>query len=250
MKARVLAATVLLAGLVAAGPAIPASAAPTPAKILFYGPSLTGDEPLNEAKIAQTAGYDVRIADEDKWLTFTTEDFATYDAIVVGDPACDPYENPDYMATVQATRDVWSPAVTGNVIVIGSDPMYHQRRQGAVDLTRNAMDFAASGGTTGMYFSLSCNWSTVRGYHDLKVLNGFGSFEIRGQGRKPFPNCPDSLRVTDPAHPAMEGLTDALLSNWHCSAHEAFDTYPEDFVKLVGETHSHKAIVIGRTEPI
>jgi hypothetical protein len=250
MKVRAIVTTAALIGtLVSFGPTPPATAGIP--RILFFGPSLTDEKPLNEAKIAQLAGYEIRVADEDKWRTFTTEDFASYDAIVVGDPNCgSDYSSGDYLAAVEETRDTWSPAVTGPVIAVGSDPMYHQRHEGAVDLTRNAIDYALSGASTGMYFSLSCYFSYVRGGTALKVFKGFGDFEVRGQGRKPFPNCPDDLRIAAGAvdHPAMEGLTHELLSNWHCSAHEAFDSYPDDWVKLVGEHHSHKAVVIARPD--
>src|SRR3989344_6713356 len=34
-------------------------------------------------------------------------------------------------------------------------------------------------------------------------------------------------------HPALAGLTDASLSNWSCSVHNAFDSFPADFLPLV-----------------
>lgn len=250
MRAR----AIVLVGLLAAALAVPTSGAGARIpRILFYEPSLSMGQPLNEAKIAQTAGYEIRVADEDRWRSMTTEDFATFDAIVVGDPDCgyaDYYGEPDYMDAVLETRDTWSPAVTGQVILVGSDPMYHQRRAGAVALTANALDWAVGGDSTGMYFSLSCYFSNNRGGTLVKELNGFGSFEVRGQGRRPFPSCPDDLRITaiGATHPAMEGLTSEMLSKWHCSAHEAFDTYPADWVKLVGEHVSHKAVVIARDD--
>jgi hypothetical protein len=33
-------------------------------------------------------------------------------------------------------------------------------------------------------------------------------------------------------HPALDGLTDANLSNWSCSVHEAFDSVPSGFLTL------------------
>jgi hypothetical protein len=250
MRAR----AIVLVGLLAAGLAAPTSGAgATIPRILFYGPSMATNKPLDESKIAQLAGYEIRVADEDRWRSMTTEEFATFDAIVVGDPDCgysSYYDESDYMDAVLETRDTWAPAVTGQVILVGSDPMFHQRRDGAVMLTENALDWAVGGDSTGMYFSLSCYFSELRGGTTVKELKGLGVFEVRGQGRKPFPGCPDDLRIslTGEGHPAMEGLTDELLSNWHCSAHEAFDTYPEGWVKLVGERRSHKAIVIARDD--
>jgi hypothetical protein len=236
--------------LAVAAPAGAAHAAPHIPRILLYGPSLTTQLPLNEATIAQRAGFEVRIASAEKWASLTTKDFAVYDALVVGDPDCEGEAPETYLDAVEASREAWTPAVTGPAIVIGSDPMYHQRREGAVDLTRNAILYAASGDTTGMYFSLSCHWSRARSGTTLDVLDGFGSFQVLGQGRGGFPGCPDSLHVSAPDHPAMEGLTDRLLSNWGCSAHEAIDVYPEDWVKLVGETRSHEAVVVARSATV
>ena len=251
MRAR----AIVLAGILAAGLAVPTTGASarTP-RILFYEPSLTEQRPLNEADIAQLAGYEIRIADEDRWRAMTTEEFSAFDAIVVGDPNCggDHYGGVDYMEPIRETRDSWSPAVTGQVILIAMDPMFHQRKDGAVILTENALDWAVSGDSTGMYFSLSCYYVDTRGGTRIKELTGLGEFEVRGQGRRPFPNCPNDIRVSPSGvgHPAMEGLTAELLSNWNCSAHEAFDSYPEGWVKLAGEVKSRKAIVIARDDAI
>jgi hypothetical protein len=250
MKAR----AIVLVTVLAAGLGVPTSGAGASIpRILFYEPSLTEDKPLNEAEIAQLAGYEIRVADEDRWRSMTTEEFAVFDAIVVGDPNCGGgYYGEDYMAAIRETRDAWSPAVTGQVILVGMDPMYHQRREGAVTLTENALDWAIGGDSTGMYFSLSCYYVGNRGGTIVKELKGLGEFEVRGQGRGSFPSCPDSMRIslTGEGHPAMEGLTDELLSNWRCSAHEAFDSYPEGWVKLVGERRTHLGIVVARDDGV
>jgi hypothetical protein len=101
-----------------------------------------------------------------------------------------------------------------------------------------------------MYFSLSCYFAGDRPGTSVEELSGLGAFEVRGQGRRPFPSCPDRLRISlsGEGHPATNGLTNDLLSHWVCSAHEAFDSYPEDWVKLVGERQSHLAIVIARDD--
>jgi hypothetical protein len=89
--------------------------------ILIYGPSLNGS-PRNEQTVAERLGYSVTVADESTWSSYTTDDFASYDAIVFGDPSCGQKQ---LLATAEATRAVWSPAVTGNIMVIGMDPIYH-----------------------------------------------------------------------------------------------------------------------------
>jgi hypothetical protein len=61
------------------------------------------------------------------------------------------------------TKDVWGPAVKGNIVLIGTDPTWHFAAQpGAKTLIDNAIGFAAAGKTlagasqTGLYFALSC----------------------------------------------------------------------------------------------
>lgn len=244
MKVRAIALSAMLTLAVSLMAAPTAQAAGRAQRILFFGPSLTTGNRLNEAHLARSVGYDIRVADADRWASLTTEDFASYQAIIVGDPHCGyPYEGEDYLAPVLANRDTWSAAVNGPVIVAGLDPMYHQRKAGAVDFTNNAISYAASGGSTGMYFSLSCYFFDARGGTNAKVLRGLGDFEVGGiRG-----DC-DDLRVSMPAHPAMAGITDASVSNWHCAAHERFDSYPGDWVKLIGQRDTHKAIVIARGE--
>jgi cysteine-rich repeat protein len=61
------------------------------------------------------------------------------------------------------------------------------------------------------------------------VLDPFGSFTVLGQFL--FSSCPANSHIVA-VHPALSGITDATLSNWGCSAHEAFDTFPSDFLVL------------------
>ena len=63
--------------------------------ILIYGPSLLG-APNNEATLATAAGHTVTVDTPVTWLARTTASFASFDAIVFGDPTCqaspaDPY---------------------------------------------------------------------------------------------------------------------------------------------------------------
>jgi len=148
----------------------------------------------------------------------TTADFAKFKAIILSDPNC--VDNPSPVSFVSDTKAVWSPAVTGNMIVIGTDPTYHSGRQpGAVTLIDNSVRFAASGSGTGLYFALSCY------YHDAKtasvdVLSEFGKFTVRGDL-----GCYNDAHIVATSE-AMTSLTDASLSNWRCSVHEAFAEYP------------------------
>lgn len=56
-----------------------------------------------------------------------------------------------------------------------------------------------------------------------------GGFTVRGVG------CYDGIKIVADS-PALDGVTDATLSNWGCSVHEAFDTWPSDFGVLAVDT--------------
>ena len=116
---------VLVVALTMAG-----NAAAGNAKLLILDPSVGGGAASLEAVAAGDAGEGVDVVDAATWSAMTTEDFAAYDAIVIGDGRCDA----DQSAAV-ANAATWSAAVTGNVIAIGLDPGYHadlrvQRRRG------------------------------------------------------------------------------------------------------------------------
>src|SRR5262245_25056024 len=75
--------------------------------VLFYGPG-------GESSCGFFSGeHTCTSADADEWLSYTTEDFAQYDVIWVGDNRCSPVE----WGTLIASQDVWAPAVTGRVVV-------------------------------------------------------------------------------------------------------------------------------------
>ena len=60
----------------------------------------------------------------------------------------------------------------------------------------------------------------------VPVLDQFGAFTVTGVG------CYNNAHIVA-AHPALTGMTDASLSNWSCSVHEAFDGFPGSFLPLV-----------------
>ena len=63
----------------------------------------------------------------------------------------------------------------------------------------------------------------------LANLSSFGGFTVFGQFL--FSSCPANSHIVA-SSPALASLTDAALSNWSCSAHEAFDQWPADFEVL------------------
>ncbi|MEK7510184.1 MAG: calcium-binding protein [Patescibacteria group bacterium] len=163
-----------------------------------------------------------------QWADMTAADFASYKAIVLGDPNC--VVGPGPLAAAEANRAVWGPMVRGNVVIIGTDPQFHQF-QGGTQLTKDGINFAASGSGTGLYVTLSCYYFNVGASTAVPVLDQLGSFKVQGQN-----GCPDSAVIVNPAHLAMAGSTNASLSGWGCSMHEWFDTFPGSFEVLVKET--------------
>ena len=83
--------------------------------LLFFS-GLTGDEITEAAAL----GYTTKTVNDAEWRAMTTADFAKYKAIVIGDQYCQVDTN--QLNVFADTKDVWGPAVSGNIIVIGMKP--------------------------------------------------------------------------------------------------------------------------------
>ncbi len=199
---------------------IPAGAAP--GEVLILDSTVTGGAGSTLAQKFVLAGKTPVIVNAATWSAMTAADFDSYDAIVLGDPSCGSL-GPEAPATANAA--VWSSVVDGNVVVIGTDETYHQS-QGGAQLTEKAAAFTvAEAGKTGAYISLSCYYHGTAPGTPVPLLSGFGSFTAIGVG------CSNDAHIVA-THPALTGLTDANLSNWSCSVHEAFDSWPVSFEVL------------------
>jgi cysteine-rich repeat protein len=204
--------------------------APDANTVLILDESVSGGVESLEAVRAAALGYTVEVVAVKEWLTKTTEDFATYRAIVLGDPNC---ASTSPLGRLEATTDIWGPAITGNVIVAGTDPVYHSPYGGGggsgetrgVVLTERAIAFATGvPGATGAYVSLSCYYAGEGGGSGpVPLLDAFtpGGFSV-------VPLAEDAVHVVA-SHPALAGLDDATLSDWRTSVHEGFDRWPADF---------------------
>jgi hypothetical protein len=220
--------------------------------ILIYGPSLAPlSETLtvNEQTIAEANGYTVTVKDAAGWASTTTTEFGSFNAIVFGDANCQVSPSPTLDAAI-ANRTAWSPAVTGPIVVVGTDPIYHRNFVGspkiaAETLTLNSIAFAASGPDTGMYMNLSCYYYTVNPEtpSTVTVLDQFGVFTVAGEEAS-------TIAVLAPSHPVLSGLTAASLSDWGSSMHEWFVTFPAGWTALAEETsdpaHPHRKYIIVR----
>jgi hypothetical protein len=207
----------------------PARAAPaaSPNTVLILGKTVVGGTASLEAMQATALGFDVEVASDAAWAAKSTADFATYKAIVLGDPTCE--GDTGSLAAAEANRTVWGPAVTGNVIVNGSDPAFHAafgyNKAGATKLTKDSIAFAAAGATTGAYISLSCYYGGAASGTPVPVLDPFGLFTVVG-------SCSDKSHLIAPLPSQLADLTDANLSDWGCSTHEGLVTWPSSFSVL------------------
>ncbi len=215
--------------------------------ILIYGPSLFG-APDNEATLAAAAGHSVTVADPVTWSAMTTADFAQYKAIVFGDPTCG--ESPDLTLMVaEVNKATWSAAVTGNMVVVGTDPITHQLQGQANRLTTNSMDFAASGAATGLYMSLSCYYFEAPVDTPVSILSEFGDFRVQGQITPPLDGCPNDVTIVAPGHPVVHGIMKPGLDDWFCSIHEAFNGFPASLGTVVRDTPTALPYVIAGRSP-
>lgn len=198
-------------------------AAPDKNSLLFYN-LISGPE----LDIAKSLQFTTVVLNDVEWNELTEADVSTYKAIILGDPdvtGAAPLDIP------VMNRDVWSPVILGNVIVIGTDPASHDGMgTGAEQLMKSAIQFVAALPETGLYLALSEYYGFV-GDTTVTLLDQFGEFRVRGNL-----DCYNKAHIvvdtTIPLTQALAGLTDASLSDWSCSVHELFLKYPDDFVPL------------------
>jgi hypothetical protein len=199
------------------------SATAAPGNVLILASTVTGGAGSIEADEVSAQGLTPVVVDDATWTAMSAADFASFRAIVLGDPTC----SEAVPAAAEANVRTWGPVVNGNVLINGTDPVFH-RGQGGEKLTRKAIDFAvADAGKTGLYISLSCYYHDRPAKTAVPVLDALrpGAFTVTGVG------CYDDAHIVA-THPALDGLTDADLSGWGCSVHEAFDSWPADFTVL------------------
>jgi hypothetical protein len=193
--------------------------------VLILGPTVSGGASSREALAATALGLTVEVATAAQWGAKSSADFGTYIALIMGDATCTTIPA---IAAAEANRTVWSPMVNGNIIINGTDPVYHNA-QGGASLTAGSVKFAASRtNRTGLYLSLSCYYDGISPTANVlvRVLDQFGTFRMNGVG------CYNIAHIVA-THPALTGITDATLSNWSCSVHEAFSVWPSsDFQVL------------------
>jgi len=205
--------------------------------VLILGTTVTGS-PSPEQVEAEALGFVVQVDDAAAWGARTTASFASYRAIILGDPknpaGTDCSNDPINLAPAEANRTTWTPAVTGNVVVIGTDPVSFPHSGDTSNLagkklTANGIKFAAGTmGKTGAYITLSCYYVGASTSTPVPVLDQFGSFTVIGGGF-------NDAHITAATHPVVNDpnvLLDADLNYWLDSIHERFETMPAPFFEV------------------
>jgi hypothetical protein len=195
-------------------------------RALVLAGTVTGGASSVEALAAAGKGLAIDVVSAATWSAMTQAQFASYRLIILGDPTCADGITPDIAAATGNAR-VWGPTINGNIVINGTDPVYHAGRGGAT-LTIRSVEFAlAQTDRTGAYISLSCYFHGTAGSTPVPLLDGVGAggFSVTGVG------CYNNAHIVA-LSPALLGLTDAILSNWNCSVHEAFQSWPGGLIPL------------------
>ena len=178
---------------------------------------------------AAAQGFTVVLVSDAEWATYSESDFASFRAIIIGDPNC--VGGTAYLAPVNGNKADWSAAIGGGAstnpkLIIGTDENFH-RTQGGSQLISSGIQFVTSTpGQTGLYFSFGCAYHGATPNTPVPELDELGAF-----GAGEADGCFDDAHIVA-THPALAGTTDDSLSNWSCSVHNVFNSAPDSFVPL------------------
>ena len=182
-------------------------------------------------------GFTTTVVTGAEWDAMTKSQFASYQVLIIGDPTCD--ATGSSFAAALSNQTTWEPVVMtsgGNKTLVGTDPTFHYLEGHPGDkLEAGGIAFAgAVSGATGAYVDLSCAYQDSAGGTPVPLLDGLsthGSAQFTTIGEGPLGACATGVNIVANSGPTT-GLTDADLSNWSCSVHEAFDSFPSDYTPL------------------
>jgi hypothetical protein len=147
-------------------------------EVLILDTTVTNGASSAEATAVSALGLTPVVVSASAWSAMSASDFAGYRGIVLGDDTCD---YGDAGAAI-GNKLVWGPVVDGNVLLVGTDPVFHAG-QGGSELTTKGIAFAfAEPGTTGLYATLSCYFHGVVPGTPVPMLDGVGEspFTVTG----------------------------------------------------------------------
>ena len=180
-----LASLVILTSAIAVSPvaAVPGN----DSTVLILDSTVSGPGSLEETA-AVALGFTVEVVNAATWSAMTASDFGSYRAIILGDPTC---VGPGAPATFPANEATWGPEVDGNVVLIGTDPVFHSSvgpggAQGGDAVTEKGIAFAVDQvGKTGLYATLSCYYHGATALTPVPAfdsLSSAGNFTVTGVG--------------------------------------------------------------------
>jgi hypothetical protein len=191
---------------------------------------------------AEQAGYTVTVKTGAEWDAMTSEEFAKYQVLVVGDPDCN-----NLAPSVVSNAATWTSVVmgsgggtgVGNRALVGTDPEFHYpSHHGAEHLVQDGITFAgAVPGATGAYFDTSCgeeNGKEITETLDKLTTTGPGHWSLNTE-----PPCGGSVQqiAENPAFNSGETkLEDSDIQGWSCSDHVTFPAFPTDWNALAVAT--------------
>jgi hypothetical protein len=194
--------------------------------MLVYGPT-------SGCYAETTPGFNVTVWSTTQWASATTAQFAAFNVIVFAD--CPPGStDPTRWNTAIANESIWSPAVTGNGVLLGTDPDNHTQQT----IVQELVTYAAADplGRTGIYAALSQVYDSAAVGTLVPLLSGLGNFTVGSASENSDSGVNEAHVVA--FSPAMVGITDATLSNWDYSVHEGFDSWAPPFQPLAIATDS------------
>lgn len=209
--------------------------APDDHSVVFYYEA-TGEE-LHHI---EEQGFTAIVPTASEWASMTTDNYKSYRAIILGDPHCH-HDEDNKLSGAFANRHVWSPAVTGNIIVHSFDASWHHEfgRDPGTELFLNTTTlYSTASSGTGLYMTTSCyDFGDDAG--TVEILDQFGSFKASRQHK-------DNIHIVDTIHPSLAGSTDSTISNWGNSVHNIFIEHPEDFHIVAINTDTDKPVLLVR----
>ncbi len=223
-------AIVAAAGTVAVSVAHPVRARAASQSVLILSTSVTGGSSSAEAA-AVPSGDTVTVVTPSAWDSMTTAQFAAYSAIVIGDPSTSGSCALTPPSDAVSTASTWGAAVTGNVAVVGTAPVF--AGSAGTPLLKDGIGYALAGSGTGLYVSLNCEYQNSPASTAVPLLSGVdgGGFTVTGQG----PGCPDTGTVNTweaEANAQFSGLSNSALGGWAspaCSVEETLNSWPAGF---------------------
>src|SRR5688500_5394576 len=125
---RVAVAVAAVLAMTIVGPAS-ASAQVAPDAVLVLEGTVSGGASSIEATEAAAQGLRVDVVDTASWSTMNADQFSSCRAIILGDATCAGL-GPDIEAAAANAR-TWGPIVDGNIVITGTDPVFHASQGGA-----------------------------------------------------------------------------------------------------------------------